>query len=142
MDVIAWNRQAEELWGLRSDEVIGQHFLNLDIGFPVEALRTAVRDCLSGRAERAQVVEQAVNRSGRAIDCAVSVSCLVGELAPRGVILMMEAVAMDRGGPPADGQRAGREATGLRVVDGQPTDRKQRANGEVARHDPPDDRGA
>src|SRR5258708_1063031 len=52
MDVIAWNRQAEELWGLRSDEVTGHHFLNLDIGFPVESLRTAVRDCLTGASPR------------------------------------------------------------------------------------------
>ena len=93
MEIKAWNRQAEELWGLRSDEVIGHHFLNLDIGFPVEALRAAVRDCLASRAERAQVVvEQAVNRRGRAIECTVNVSCLIGEGTPRGVILMMEAI--------------------------------------------------
>ena len=36
--VRAWNRQAEDLWGMRGDEVANQHFLNLDIGFPVEKL--------------------------------------------------------------------------------------------------------
>jgi two-component system CheB/CheR fusion protein len=29
-----WNYKAEDLWGLRVDEVQGQHFLNLDIGLP------------------------------------------------------------------------------------------------------------
>ena len=35
--------RAEELWGLRADEVVGQHFLSLDIGLPVEQL--ARRSC-------------------------------------------------------------------------------------------------
>src|SRR5262249_22200248 len=73
MDIRAWNRQAEELWGLRSDEVVGQHFLNLDIGFPVEKLRNPIRSCLSSRSEREQVVQRAVNRRGRSIECTVSV---------------------------------------------------------------------
>ena len=27
-----WNHEAEELWGLRADEVVGAHLMNLDIG--------------------------------------------------------------------------------------------------------------
>jgi two-component system, chemotaxis family, CheB/CheR fusion protein len=96
MDIKAWNRQAEELWGLRSDEVIAHRFLNLDIGFPVDALRTAVRDCLAGRTEHVQVIRPAVNRRGRAIECTVNVSCLVGKETPRGVILIMEAVPREK----------------------------------------------
>jgi two-component system, chemotaxis family, CheB/CheR fusion protein len=95
MDIRAWNRQAEELWGLRSDEVIGQHFLNLDIGFPVEKLRTAIRNCVTGRTEREQVVQPAVNRRGRPIECTVTLSCLVGDSTNRGVILIMDAVPRD-----------------------------------------------
>jgi two-component system, chemotaxis family, CheB/CheR fusion protein len=98
MDIRAWNRQAEELWGLRADEVLGQHFLNLDIGFPVEKLRTPIRSCLTGRSEREQVVQQAVNRRGRAIVCTVSINCLTGDGATRGVILTMDAVPQDSGG--------------------------------------------
>ena len=30
--LLAWSRHAEELWGLRVEEVSGQHLLNLDIG--------------------------------------------------------------------------------------------------------------
>jgi two-component system CheB/CheR fusion protein len=100
MDITAWNRQAEEIWGLRSDEVIGHHFLNLDIGFPVEALRTPVRDCLTGRAERAQIVQPAVNRRGRAVECTVNVSCLVGDHITKGVILIMDTLPRDGSAKP------------------------------------------
>jgi two-component system CheB/CheR fusion protein len=114
MDIRAWNRQAEDLWGLRGDEVIAQHFLNLDIGFPVEKLRTAVRNCISGRAERAQVVQEAVNRRGRRIECTVSVSCLDGDQGARGVILMMDAVPVDGEAPAGTGAsgRGGAESDG------------------------------
>src|SRR5215468_8872205 len=99
MEVKAWNRQAEELWGLRSDEVLGHHFLNLDIGFPVDTLRLPVRDLLAGRAQQAQVVRSAINRRGRAIECTVNVSGLMGDQETKGVILMMDAVPRDGGGP-------------------------------------------
>jgi two-component system, chemotaxis family, CheB/CheR fusion protein len=99
MEVRAWNRQAEDLWGLRSDEVISQHFLNLDIGFPVERLRTAIRNCLAGRSEHEQVTYPAVNRRGRPIDCTVSLSQLIGSGTTRGVILVMDAVPRDPGAP-------------------------------------------
>ena len=95
MDVRAWNRQAEELWGLRSDEILGQHFMNLDIGFPVERLRAPIRSILAGREERDQITEQAVNRRGRPVDCAVYVSRLVGNGETRGVILMMDTAPRD-----------------------------------------------
>jgi two-component system CheB/CheR fusion protein len=99
MEVRAWNRQAEELWGLRRDEVLNHHFLNLDIGFPVDRLRNGIRACLSGRAERGQVTTQAVNRRGRTVETTVNISCLVGDDQTHGVILMMDAT-------PADGSAA------------------------------------
>jgi len=95
MEVRAWNRQAEELWGLRSDEVLGQHFLNLDIGFPVDRLRGPIRGIMAGREQRGQVTEPSVNRRGRPIECTVSVSSLLGNGETRGVILMMDAVPRD-----------------------------------------------
>jgi two-component system, chemotaxis family, CheB/CheR fusion protein len=95
MEVRAWNRQAEEMWGLRSDEVLGHPFLKLDIGFPVERLRTGIRNLLSGRIEHENIAQPAVNRRGRPIDCSVSMSCLVGDGVARGVILMMDTTARD-----------------------------------------------
>jgi two-component system CheB/CheR fusion protein len=41
--ILAWSRHAEELWGLRGEEVGGQHLLNLDIGLPVQKLRAVLR---------------------------------------------------------------------------------------------------
>jgi two-component system CheB/CheR fusion protein len=104
MEVRAWNRQAEEMWGLRSDEVLGHHFLNLDIGFPVERLRAPIRSLLSGRAEHEHLSQPAVNRRGRPIDTSVSMSCLVGDGTARGVILMMDATPRD--GTGADSRAA------------------------------------
>src|SRR3712207_100132 len=41
--VLAWNAAAEDLWGIRQDEVRGQHLLNLDIGLPVSQLHPLLR---------------------------------------------------------------------------------------------------
>jgi two-component system CheB/CheR fusion protein len=48
--VVAWSRRATELWGLRDDEVEGEHLLNLDIGIPVQRLRDPIRQILAGSA--------------------------------------------------------------------------------------------
>jgi two-component system, chemotaxis family, CheB/CheR fusion protein len=119
MEVRAWNRQAEELWGLRGDEVLGLHFLNLDIGFPVERLRAPIRNMLAGRTDHAYVNEAAINRRGRPIECAVNLTCLAGDGATKGVILMMDATPRDGSAPDgrvvpagAAGDGSGPEASG------------------------------
>ena len=38
LHVRKWSRRAEDLWGLRADEVLQKNFLNLDIGLPVDRL--------------------------------------------------------------------------------------------------------
>src|SRR5262249_19973640 len=122
MEVRAWNRQAEELWGLRSDEVLGNHFLNLDIGFPVERLRTPIRSILSGREERGHLTEQAVNRRGRPVDCLVNASRLIGNGETRGVILMMDATPRDGTDGVPDGPRGRHQGGASRGARrGQPT---------------------
>lgn len=68
-----WNRRAEDLWGLRSSEVIGQHFLNLDIGLPIDQLRPLLRGVLGPDGISAGTELDAVNRRGRAI--MVRVAC-------------------------------------------------------------------
>jgi len=90
--VLAWNAGARELWGLAQDEVVGQHFLNLDIGLPVERLRTSIRAVLADGDVRAQdVVVDATNRRGRAIRCEVSLMPLRADGHHTGVLLMMMA---------------------------------------------------
>jgi two-component system CheB/CheR fusion protein len=91
LHVIAWNTRAEDLWGLRVDEVKGQNFLNLDIGLPTDQLRGPIRECLSGAREHVEVVMPATNRRGKAISCRISISPLVSPTKdPRGAILLME----------------------------------------------------
>jgi two-component system, chemotaxis family, CheB/CheR fusion protein len=91
--LLAWSRQAEELWGLRLEEVSGHHLLNLDIGLPVERLLPALKACLSGDSALEQVVVEAVNRRGKPIRCTVTLTPLMGgQSGIRGVILLMEEV--------------------------------------------------
>ena len=69
-----WNRRAEDLWGLRPEEAVGQALQNLEIGLPVERLKAAVRAAIDGRSEAEEVVLDAVSRRGRPIVCRVTVA--------------------------------------------------------------------
>lgn len=64
LNILIWNRIAEELWGLRADEVRDQSLLNLDIGLPVGQLRGPIRSCLSQEAEQQEILVDATNRRG------------------------------------------------------------------------------
>ena len=46
--VVAWSRRASDLWGLRDDEVEGEHLLDLEIGIQVQRLRDPIRRVLAG----------------------------------------------------------------------------------------------
>jgi two-component system, chemotaxis family, CheB/CheR fusion protein len=86
-----WNEEAEDLWGLRGDEVAGQHLLSLDIGLPVEKLRRPLRNALAGNAEGNELVLDATNRRGRAIRCKVTcLPLIVASKEVQGVIVLME----------------------------------------------------
>jgi two-component system, chemotaxis family, CheB/CheR fusion protein len=132
MEIRAWNHHAEELWGLRADEIIGSHFLSLDIGFPVEKLRLQIRSCLSGRTDRVQVVQPAVNRPGRQIECTADISGLNRENMTKGVILLMDASghAPVRPAGASETTRAASRASadGARVPD-QPADESSASGG-------------
>jgi two-component system, chemotaxis family, CheB/CheR fusion protein len=77
--VLVWNRGSEDLWGLRQEEVQGQHFLNLDIGLPVDKVRPALRASMSGRNGTQTILVEATNRRGKPIQVRVSCSPLVGD---------------------------------------------------------------
>jgi len=88
-----WNGRSEDLWGLRSQEVIGEHFLTLDVGFPVEKLASSIRECIAGSDGYGNTVVEAVNRRGRNIRCRVTCSALTGVgRARHGAILTMEEI--------------------------------------------------
>jgi two-component system CheB/CheR fusion protein len=93
MHVRVWNRRAEDLWGLRPEEAVGQHLLNLDIGLPTDQLRPTIRKVLNGSDNGQSIQLSAVNRKGRSI--VVRVVCTPlnrdGD-GTAGAILVMEAL--------------------------------------------------
>jgi two-component system CheB/CheR fusion protein len=63
LKIVTWNAKAEDLWGVRLDEVEGEHLFNLDIGLPLEALLPLLRRRLSSdQASHEVVTLDAVNR--------------------------------------------------------------------------------
>jgi two-component system CheB/CheR fusion protein len=90
-----WNSQARELWGVSPDEASDQHLFALEIGLPVDQLKTPLRACLSGESQREELVLDAVNRRGKAFRCRVVCMPLhgSGDGNISGVILLMEPVS-------------------------------------------------
>jgi two-component system CheB/CheR fusion protein len=85
-----WNPNAQDLWGLRADEVEGADLLSLDIGLPVEELRAPLREALSATSASTNLALDAVNRRGRSFRCEVRVMPLVSATqGPYGGIVLM-----------------------------------------------------
>jgi len=90
-NILMWNTEVQELWGLRNDEVQGHSLLSLDIGLPVEPLRSPMRSVLQGTSKFQEVILEATNRRGRALQCRITCTPLIGigdDI--QGVILLME----------------------------------------------------
>jgi two-component system CheB/CheR fusion protein len=86
-----WNSRSEDLWGVRSDEAVGQALTNLDIGLPVAETLDLVRRTLSDSGAPGELTMEAVNRRGRSIRCRIvsnRLSLLDGS--GDGVVLLME----------------------------------------------------
>jgi two-component system CheB/CheR fusion protein len=91
LHVLAWNNRSEDLWGLRTQEVKAQNFLNLDIGITTSQLRPAIREGLSGTRDHSEIRLAATNRRGKAITCKVTVTPLMtANHEIQGAILMMD----------------------------------------------------
>ncbi|WP_017719999.1 CheR family methyltransferase [Kamptonema formosum] len=94
LSIHLWNGQAEDLWGVRAEEVQGHFFLNLDTGLPVAQLRDIIRTCQAGTAQYQELIVGAVNRRGKSIRCRVSCTPLIGmPRAPLWVIVLMEEIS-------------------------------------------------
>jgi len=95
-----WNGQARELWGVSAEEAADQHLFALDIGLPVDQLKSPLRTILNGDSPREEVVLDAVNRRGKTFQCRVVCMPLAngGDGQISGVIVLMEPVA-DGAGP-------------------------------------------
>ncbi len=91
LHILIWNRKAEDMWGLRFDEVFSNHFMSLDIGLPIEQLRQPLRVILNGDAISQEVILNARNRRGKAIKCQIILTPLNNSTTDiQGVILLME----------------------------------------------------
>jgi two-component system CheB/CheR fusion protein len=91
MRILAWNRGAEDLWGLRQEEARGEHLLNLDIGLPLAELRPIVRNALADTAFETVIHLEAVNRRGRSVRVRVVCGSLRNPSGiVQGAILVME----------------------------------------------------
>jgi two-component system CheB/CheR fusion protein len=94
MLVQVWNRQAEELWGLREGETVGQHFLNLDSGLPTEQVRPMIREVISGGSPTSEQRIHAINRRGRGVELRITATPLLSsDEEPAGALLVMEQVS-------------------------------------------------
>jgi two-component system CheB/CheR fusion protein len=88
--VQVWNANSSDLWGLRADEVEGQHFLALDMGFPVEQLKEPIRATLNGDREESEYEFEAITRRGRKVSSRVRIMPLKDDAdGLYGVILLM-----------------------------------------------------
>ncbi len=91
-NILNWNAETENLWGLRTEEMHRQSFFSLDIGLPVGELREMIRCCIAGT-DRLELELAAMNRRGKSFRCRVTCNPLIGGQQERvGVILVMEEV--------------------------------------------------
>lgn len=90
--VLAWNTRAEDLWGVRADEAVGQHLLNLDIGLPLDQLLPLLkRQVVATDGTHELLKLEAVNRRGRSVAVHVTISPLQrGDADASGAILVMD----------------------------------------------------
>jgi two-component system CheB/CheR fusion protein len=91
--IIRWNQDAEEFWGLRSDEVQDKSLLSLEIGLPVDQLREPIRNCFQGEVNHQTIMVDAINRRGQSIQCRVTLHGLQGiEEQLHGAIILIDEV--------------------------------------------------
>ena len=88
--VQVWNERAADLWGVRSDEVVGNSFFDLDIGLPADQLKAMIQAGSGGAPRHRELVVVATTRRGRRIRCRVIAHTLGDGDLPTGVVLVME----------------------------------------------------
>ncbi|MFM6026737.1 MAG: CheR family methyltransferase [Dolichospermum sp.] len=87
-NILIWNHAVEDMWGLRQEEVINKSWFSLDIGLPVEQLRTPIRDILSNKKKFQEILINGINRRGKQIQCYIAFSPLICNNT-EGIIMMM-----------------------------------------------------
>jgi two-component system CheB/CheR fusion protein len=97
--VQVWNAESSELWGVRADEAAGKHLFGLDIGLPMDGVRTALRKVLAREQERADLDVEVTNRRGRSVPVSITmVPLATGPDDVTGAILLTAAAGGDGDG--------------------------------------------
>ena len=91
LDIVVWNRAAEDLFGLRADEVKERSFLALDIGLPFDELSPLLHAVATGSGNVGSVVVDATNRLGHHLRCRITVGRLgAGTETDGSVVILLE----------------------------------------------------
>jgi two-component system, chemotaxis family, CheB/CheR fusion protein len=97
MMIKVWNHRAEDLWGVRSDEVLNTPLSELDIGLPLAEVRQMVHSTLTDGNHPQERKIPATSRKGRKIVCRVTVTPIRRPDSPQplGGIILMEDSPVD-----------------------------------------------
>jgi two-component system CheB/CheR fusion protein len=95
--VASWNRWNENVWGLRSEEVVGTEFGALSIGIPLQLLRDGLNGVQIGERSQHEQVLEGIDRRGRKIIVQVRVVRLNSER-NSGLVLAFEDLTEERRG--------------------------------------------
>ncbi len=91
--VLAWSQKAEEMWGLRAEEVQNQSIFSLDFGLPLDQITEPIQNCLNNTKDQQNLILPAINRRGKNINCRLSIDALWNINKEKfGVIIIMEEV--------------------------------------------------
>jgi two-component system CheB/CheR fusion protein len=91
-NILIWNHLAEDLWGLRHEEVKNKSLFSLDIGLPVEKLRSPILDIISTKINAQEMILEATNRRGKQIKCYLTLTPVM-EKNIEGVVVIMADIA-------------------------------------------------
>ncbi len=96
LTIQTWNKNAQELWGVRSDEAVGVHLLTLDIGLPIGDLKPLLHAVLADSADPQHIGMDAINRRGKPVRLSITAAPLMSPGAePTGILLVMESEPND-----------------------------------------------
>ncbi len=88
--IVIWNSEAEDMWGLRNDAVLGKAFLELDIGLPVSQLKEPIEETFRNDKMSEHVLD-AINHNGKRTKVRVTLTPLLTQRKENnGAIIIME----------------------------------------------------
>lgn len=91
LDVMAWNRVSEEMWGVPAEEADGVSLEDLEFGLPVEEIRDEIVASAYGEVDEVDRHVEAVNRLGKTIDVRVRIVPFIhDDGSRRGAVILVD----------------------------------------------------